>query len=906
MASDDVLSFDEFQDHLKTIKSVPRYDSTAEEKAPHPWWNLNKPAIHSLLKDISEKVGTCTLGATDLDRELQHVSNTATQLEKVERGTAVKVALIGAQGAGKSLLINALFDCTGLSLTGAKGFACTSAIVKYAYGPGDKFSAEVCFLNAKMREQMIDEHIRSYRDYHNDLEDSEDEDGAPRTRSFKQDEIDRKRKKTAEDFFDTIFGCRDDFLSAWSSDPVNTAEFKHLCQVKCTEAMEEFDLTSKDAAHFSKNTPAELLKVVMPFLSNVEDKVCLWPIVDCVTVRINHKLLQEGLEIIDLPGSGDINMLRAKHADEIKDSVDVEIVLGDTVRIGTDDMVISTVRSGILNHGASKVKVIATKIDCSGEVYDSIKELLERTDQDAITADEEGNDAKVGQITRYRQYLERYRKSRMIKDRASIISDKFGATLKGLTMEGAVEIIHTSTADYMIWIKSEKTPFSNQPALFPNETGVPAIRKFLYNLPASQNFKSYVNHINLTVPAFVDKTKRVVSQSDRDAGFLTIADDFDDLRSRFLRDMVKSIKWFYIGYSKNSVSKIRKDVKSYKEAVKNKVQNKWLQLKSPAFTRILKGRGTVLQGTSKAKGLENTVNWNAELATIFRPGFQNWYETHSEHLKLLRAALPLQLDRLYLNTVSLMNNSRANLITVEKAKIKWRPLRLRMTSKLMAMMDEMASEEKRLLNRATLKDERENNIIAALTDDIFDDVWVTMPPTKSTPAGKRPRYVTPVFRFRKDRLETHFLHEKAHFVDRLIKLFQEQLEEKMHGLIDKHFAKIIAMFDEFSKLLRDHAPVDFSVDRRGEAIRAELEHHIPYLESKAEALRNLLPIDLTEEDESLLVDDDNIDEANGQVPDLEYYIDKVSKRKRGDGKSFTASVKRETEPKPKRIKLETA
>ena len=303
MSCKPILSLDGFQDHLKALKNVPKYDSSTEEKIPHPWWDLDKSTIHALLKDISERVTTCTQGATGLDKELQHVANTATKLEQVERGATVKVALIGAQGAGKSLLINALFDSTGLSLTGAKGFACTSAIIKYAYGQGDKFSAEVRFLNAKMREQMIDEHIRSYLDYHNDLADSDDEGGGHRTRSFKQDEIDRKRKKTAEDFFDTIFGSRDDFLCAWSSSPVNTDEFKSLCQLKCKEAMAEYDMTSQGATLFSKSTPAELLTEIKPFLSNVDNEVCLWPIVDCVTIRLNHPLLREGLEIIDLPGS---------------------------------------------------------------------------------------------------------------------------------------------------------------------------------------------------------------------------------------------------------------------------------------------------------------------------------------------------------------------------------------------------------------------------------------------------------------------------------------------------------------------------------------------------------------------------------------------------------------------------
>jgi hypothetical protein len=68
-------------------------------------------------------------------------------------------------------------------------------------------------------------------------------------------------------------------------------------------------------------------------------------------------------------GSGDVNMLRARHADDVKDGVDVEIVLGDTVRIGTDDVVMSTVRAGVINHGSSRVKVVATKIDVSNTNY---------------------------------------------------------------------------------------------------------------------------------------------------------------------------------------------------------------------------------------------------------------------------------------------------------------------------------------------------------------------------------------------------------------------------------------------------------------------------------------------------------------------------------------------------------
>ncbi|KAI4647068.1 uncharacterized protein J4E78_009040 [Alternaria triticimaculans] len=903
MAMEPLLNFGGFQDHAHLFKTVLKYDASAESKTPHDWWDLDRNTIHAILKDISEKVASCTKGKTGLDRELEHVVKTAVMLDQVERASPIKIALIGAQGAGKSLLINALFDCTGLSLTGAKGFACTSAIVKYAYGPGDKFSAEVKFLNAEKREAMVDEHIRSYMDYHNDLDDSEDEDG-PRTRSFKQDELERKRKKTAEDFFDTIFGSREEFLDAWSSSPVNTPEFKSLCQLKCKEAMQDQDMNSQGIAMFSKNTPKELLDVIKPFLSNVEGEVCLWPIVDCVTIRFNHPLLQQNLEFIDLPGSGDTNMSRARHADEVKDTVDVEIILGDTVRIGTDEMVISNARAGVLNHGASNVKVVATKIDslsedqlaqCSGAVYDEINTHMQQADEDATTAEEEDDNTKILLVSRYKSYLQRYRKAYMIRERAESISRILGSTLQELSHDDTVEIFHTSTANYMSWIKSGKIQYDQQPALSAEHTGVPAIRRFLYNLGAPQNLRSYILHGKVTVPAFVEKLKRVVTQSDRDAGFVTIADEFDDLRRRFLGDLAKMLHWHCLGYSKSSISKIEKDINVYKGALDKRILKKWLDLKNAAWNRILKNRGYVPQGTSKAKGLENTVNWNLELATLLRPGFYKWYAVHSEHLKKLRAALPLTMDDLFNKTMALMKDSAANLITVEKAKLKFLPMQHRMKSKILAMMDEMIAEEKRLLHRATLEDERENNMIATITDEIYDYVFAATPEIKSIVKGKK-RYHMPVLKFKKSQLEARFLKAENHFVDRAIATFRTQLDDKMGALIDKHFEKLNAMFDEYSTNLRDHAPVDYKIMPLGEQVREQLEKHLPYIESQAEALLGHLPKGSEDGDEAA-ANAEFLDDAGDGIRDLGYFIEQVSKSKRKAPDNSKAMVKRiKTEP----------
>lgn len=62
---------------------------------------------------------------------------------------------------------------------------------------------------------------------------------------------------------------------------------------------------------------------------------------------------------------GDINPSRVHHAKEIKDTVDVEIILADTIRIASDVKVINSARAAVAHHGVANVKLVATKIDVS-------------------------------------------------------------------------------------------------------------------------------------------------------------------------------------------------------------------------------------------------------------------------------------------------------------------------------------------------------------------------------------------------------------------------------------------------------------------------------------------------------------------------------------------------------------
>ncbi|KAF2624703.1 hypothetical protein BU25DRAFT_423821 [Macroventuria anomochaeta] len=132
------------------------------------------PAYLNTQKNLSSH--RSSEGTPDDDKEIQHLIRNANKLANVLRSPAMKVALLGAQGIGKSLSTNAIFDCDGFSLPGADGAACTSTVTRYIDYPrggsgGHRFFAKIKFLDAEKRKALPQEHARSYHEYQHADED---------------------------------------------------------------------------------------------------------------------------------------------------------------------------------------------------------------------------------------------------------------------------------------------------------------------------------------------------------------------------------------------------------------------------------------------------------------------------------------------------------------------------------------------------------------------------------------------------------------------------------------------------------------------------------------------------------------------------------------------------------------
>jgi len=534
---------------------------------------------------------------------------------------------------------------------------------------------------------------------------------------------------------------------------------------------------------------------------------------------------------------------------------------------------------------------------------------MQEADNEAAAADEQGDDETVMLMSRYKQYVERRLKLAKIRERAQDISVDLAAKLGGRTDSDHVGVFHISAADYMSWIKSPKIMFKDQPALQPNDTGIPGLRQFLFNLPAQQNLNDVDTHIRAGVPAFVEKVRRVSTQSDRDAGFRAIADEFDKLRGPLLADLVNQAKAVAKKVFKESIVKVRVDVKGYKKEVDSVLVKRWSVIPTQTFKVVLRSRGLVRPGASKSVFLKNGCDWNKHLATTLAPGFRNWCLTYNEQTHPLKKALRDSIDVIYQKAMMEIDDSAANILIIERAKSKLQKIRAKLGLKMKALMEEVEKTAKSSLYWATMEDECSNSLVSCITDGIFDQVFNARPPLhqpKRAGTTTKQKYATPVGKFQKDLLAELIITPGDHFVDRTIEYFEQEVVTNMNRVIDKHFGEISTLMDHFSNILREQAPIDYPMTAVGEAIRADLKELIPTLEEKALQLQRLLPKIMKSDDETALVPIEKYSDAKDQDIDLQaLYTKAVNLEKNSDQNGSTKhKPKRGTETSSKRMKLE--
>jgi hypothetical protein len=95
MSSEDPLKYEEFEEYEKTVRSMPKYDSSKEKKLSHIYWTIDHQAVDAGLRKLSELTLTDMEGVPSHDIELLHVMETGKVLHKFQPRKKTRLSCVG-------------------------------------------------------------------------------------------------------------------------------------------------------------------------------------------------------------------------------------------------------------------------------------------------------------------------------------------------------------------------------------------------------------------------------------------------------------------------------------------------------------------------------------------------------------------------------------------------------------------------------------------------------------------------------------------------------------------------------------------------------------------------------------------------------------------------------------------
>jgi hypothetical protein len=289
--------------NVKRLKpGAKAYDPRGETPPDHRFFKLNKANIELEIRDIVNQILSRLISARAEDKELSSMKKAASEAREVADSDGETVAMVGQQGMGKSLLINALQNRRNLSKTSAKGKACTASAIKYCSKPGagefdEIYDAVVTFMDDAYLNEIIQEHIRRFDHFH--FSDNVD--------PLYHDE-EKRSAATAKEFFYLVFNADNNDAAKSQLEILLTApNIRNGSLLNATIKMAHDRIVEARAGEDRKiaflNMKIEpLMADIESYMAQQEEYPALWVIVQDVSICLGSALTANRVFMVDLPG----------------------------------------------------------------------------------------------------------------------------------------------------------------------------------------------------------------------------------------------------------------------------------------------------------------------------------------------------------------------------------------------------------------------------------------------------------------------------------------------------------------------------------------------------------------------------------------------------------------------------
>ncbi len=217
--------------------------------------------------------------------------------------------------------------------------------------------------------------------------------------------------------------------------------------------------------------------------------------------------------------------------------------------------------------------------------------------------------------------------------------------------KGITEVHSAAAGAYLKW----KTRLrQHDPVLKPEETGIPALRKFLFLLPARSNFINYRRHVFEVLPALRSKAECVVAKHVEDKSYAemrqTLKQSIPVLEQKLKSLEVSQIDTLVLS-PWNSTN--HEDIS---RTIEHMIRQDWIHTKIhvAGFGKMLREHGMPATGKYKDRNLNDDIN------NQIKQHVERWHRKMKPKAGRLGESLDNQVQSLLKNISSCIRNSSAD------------------------------------------------------------------------------------------------------------------------------------------------------------------------------------------------------------------------------------------------------